>query len=77
MGGGVTKLDTKYEKERSKLRRALILSFIDDEANQDIVGQIEALKVNSVLPRIHFPNFLSNSLLLQNIPTYAQLQPGN
>lgn len=45
MGGGASKLDVKYEKERSQLRRALILSFIDNADNKEIVHQIESLKV--------------------------------
>jgi hypothetical protein len=53
MGGGASQLDSKYEKERSKLRRALILSFIDDEKNKDIIGQIESLKAR-------FPLILSS-----------------
>eukprot|EP01036_Dinobryon_divergens_P024938 gene24938-33433_t len=44
MGGAATKIDTKYEKDRSQLRRALILSFIDNAENRDIVNQIESLK---------------------------------
>lgn len=47
MGGAATKIDTKYEKDRSQLRRALILSFIDNAENRDIVNQIESLKVYS------------------------------
>jgi hypothetical protein len=45
MGGGIAKLDSRYDKERSQLRRALILSFLNNPENTEIVDKIEALKV--------------------------------
>jgi len=44
MGGGITKLDYRYDKERSELRRALILSFLDDPDNREVVDKINVLK---------------------------------
>ena len=58
MGGAATKIDTKYEKDRSQLRRALILSFIDNAENRDIVNQIESLKVYNLQNHLQFSGFL-------------------
>jgi hypothetical protein len=46
MGGGVSSsvFDFKYQKERSELRKALILSFVGDPANQDVLARIAAVR---------------------------------
>jgi hypothetical protein len=46
MGGGVSNgvFDFNYQKERSDLRKALILSFVGNPENKDVLSRIKAVR---------------------------------